>query len=123
MKKKITLSLDQSNIKYVKKYDKDRAATISIGFDYVKDEEKELIQNFKKDAFEIKKIDKQVFILFENKQTLDVSSLDNSYQAFAYWGGKENDRVQVQEGSKKATEFVAKQLGLKTESSYVTTTK
>ena len=107
----------------VKKYDKYRAATISIGFDDVKDEEKELLQNFKKNAFEIKKIDKQVFILFENKQTLDVSSLDNSYQAFAYWGGKENDRVQVQEGSKKVTEFVAKQLGLKTESSYVTNTK
>ena len=104
----------------VKKYDNDVAQI--VGGDE-NSEEKELLQNFKKDAFEIKIINKHVFILFENKQTLDVSVLDNSYQAFAFWGGKNNDKVQVQDGSKLATEFVSKQLGLKTESSYVTNTK
>ena len=104
----------------VKKYDNDVAQI--VGGDE-NSEEKELLQNFKKDAFEIKIINKHVFILFENKQTLDVSVLDNSYQAFAFWGGKNNDKVQVQDGSKMATEFVAKQLDVKKESSYVVNTK
>lgn len=106
----------------VKKFDEQAAASISVG-GREDDEEAELLKNFKKDAFEIKKINKHVFILFNNKQTLDLTSLENSYQAFAYWGGNEQDKVQVQEGSKMATEFVAKQLDLKTESSYVTNTK
>ena len=106
----------------IKKYDEQAAVSISIG-GRADDEETELLQNFEKDAFEIKKISKHVFILFENKQTLDLTSVENSYQAFAYWGGKEKNKVQVQEGSKMATEFVSKQLGVKKESSYVTNTK
>ncbi len=106
----------------VKKYDEQAAVSISVG-GREDVEETELLQNFKKDAFEIKKITKHVFILFENKQTLDLTSIENSYQAFGYWGGKEGDKVQVQEGSKMATEFVAKQMGVKKESSYVTNTK
>ncbi len=104
----------------IKKYDEQAAQSVGGGED---DEEKELLQNFKKDAFEIKKIRNHIFIMFENKQTLDVSGLDNSYQAFAYWGGKNGDNVQVQEGSKMATEFIANQLGVKKESSYVVNTK
>ncbi len=106
----------------VKKYDSERAISVSVG-GKDDDEEAELLKNFKKDAFEIKKIDKQVFILFDNKQNLDISDLNSSYQAFGYWGGKEGDKVQVQEGSKMATEFVAKQLGEKKESSYVVKTR
>lgn len=82
-------------------------------------EEKELRKNFDKKAFEIININKYSYITFENGQFLDVSSIGNSYEAIAFWSGKNDDDIQTQEGRAKATEFVAKQLGLKKESSYI----
>lgn len=82
-------------------------------------EEKELINNFKKDAFKIINIKKYTFVIFENKQTLDVSQNGESYQTFAYWSGKIKDNIQVKKGAKMATEFVSQNIGGKKESSYV----
>ena len=86
-------------------------------------EEKELKKNFDKNAFEIININKYSYITFENGQFLDVSSIGNSYDAIAFWSGKNDDDIQTQETREKATEFVARQLGLKKESSYITNTK
>lgn len=82
-------------------------------------EEKELRKNFPQNSFEIIKIEKYSYINFGNGQFLDASSSGNSYDAIAYWSGKNNDDIQVKEGRAKATEFVAKQLGVKKESSYI----
>jgi hypothetical protein len=87
------------------------------------EEETELKKNFEEGAFEIQKINSHVFIQFENNQTLDASEMANSYQAFAYWGGALSDKVQVTEGTRKATEFVAANLGVEKESSYVLNTR
>ena len=83
-------------------------------------EEKELIKNFGKENLRIYNINKYVFILFANKQTLDVSGEGNSYQAFAYWGGQLEAQVQVKEGTTEATEFVSEHLGTNKKSSYLT---
>jgi hypothetical protein len=86
-------------------------------------EEKELIQNFGKKALQIVNVYKYSYIIFENKQTLDISVDGNSYQAFAYWGGNLEDNVQLKEGTNYATEFVAEQMGVNKESSYVVNTR
>ncbi|WP_409416351.1 hypothetical protein [Flavobacterium sp. PS2] len=86
-------------------------------------EKTELIENFGKENLEVITINKYTYVVFENKQTLDISGEGQSYQAFAYWSGKIKDDVQVKEGTKMATEFVAEQMGVKKESSYVINTK
>ncbi|MDI3320358.1 hypothetical protein, partial [Pinibacter soli] len=86
-------------------------------------EEKELIQNFGKDALQIIYIDQHTYVIFENGQTLDISDFENSYQAFAYWGGDLEDKVQTKEGTHYATEFVAEQMNVHKESSYVANTR
>ena len=88
----------------------------------VENEEKELLKNFDKNSFQIIKLYKHVFVLFENGQTLDSSVIENSYQAFAFWGGKLADDVQVKEGTTMSTEFVAEQMSIKKESSYIVNT-
>lgn len=112
--------IDTLNIKAGKKYviliKADEWNSKSVGDDL---EAKELTKNFPKNTFEIINIDKYSYIKFENGQFLDASSSGNSYDAIAFWSGKNGDDIQVQEGRTKATEFVAKQLGLKKESSYV----
>jgi hypothetical protein len=87
--------------------------------DYCFNEEKEIIQNFGKDAIRIVKLHRLSYVIFENKQTLDVSGSENSYQGFLYWSGNLKDKVQSKETSYHATEFVAKQMGVDKESSYV----
>ncbi|GAA4114693.1 hypothetical protein GCM10022393_14320 [Aquimarina addita] len=82
-------------------------------------EEKELISNFEKKSFQIKKIETHTYIIFENKQTLDLSVGSDSYNALAYWGGNMNDTVKTKEGVSFATEFVAKELDTQKESSYI----
>lgn len=91
--------------------------------DTMNTEEKELIQNFGKNTLKIVNIYKHSYIIFENKQTLDIGAYGNSYQAFAYWGGKIEDDVLLKEGTKYATEFVAEQMGVVKESSYVVNTR
>ena len=85
-------------------------------------EKNELIKNFPKNSFEIININKYSYITFENGQFLDASSIGNSYDAIAFWSGKNDEDIQTQEGRAKATEFVSKQLGLNKESSYLTNT-
>ncbi|PXY43611.1 hypothetical protein [Flavobacterium hydrophilum] len=86
-------------------------------------EKTELKRNFPKENLEIINITKYTYVLFENKQTLDITGQGQSFQAFAYWSGKLDDKVQVKEGTRMATEFVAEQLKSKKESSYVVNTK
>jgi hypothetical protein len=86
-------------------------------------EKAELKRNFPKENLEIINITKYTYILFENKQTLDITEDGQSFQAFAYWSGKMDDKVQVKEATRMATEFVAEQLKSKKESSYVVNTK
>jgi hypothetical protein len=86
-------------------------------------EEAELKRNFPKENLEIVNINKYTYVLFENLQTLDITEDGQSFQAFAYWSGKMNDKVQVKEGTKMATEFVAQHLKIKKESSYVINTR
>ncbi|MCP2028611.1 hypothetical protein L1276_003781 [Flavobacterium sp. HSC-32F16] len=81
-------------------------------------EEAELRRNFAKDELEIIKIHRYSYVIFENKKTLDISSDGDSYQAFAYWSGKLGDNIEVQEGTRMATEFVSKNIGVNKESSY-----
>lgn len=86
-------------------------------------EETELIKNFGKDALQIITIRKYTYVIFENKQTLNISGEGESFQAFAYWSGKIKDNIQVKEGTKLATEFVSQYTGGKKESSYVINAK
>ncbi|MDI3321425.1 hypothetical protein, partial [Pinibacter soli] len=86
-------------------------------------EERELIRNFGQDALRIIYIDQHNYVIFENGETLDISNFENSYQAFAYWGGDLEDNVQVKEGTHYATEFVAEQMNVDKESSYVANTR
>jgi hypothetical protein len=86
-------------------------------------EKAELKRNFPKENLEIITINKYTYVLFENKQTLDITGNGNSFQAFAYWSGKIDDKVQIKEGKRMATEFVAEQLKTKKESSYVINTR
>ncbi|WP_136666961.1 hypothetical protein [Flavobacterium sp. H122] len=82
-------------------------------------EEQELLNNFDKNKLQVKTITKHTFVIFENNQTLDMSDPKNSYQAKSYWSGKVKDEIQVEEGTPMATEFVAKQMKVKKESSYI----
>jgi hypothetical protein len=82
-------------------------------------EESELERNFAKEQLKIITIHRYSYVIFENRKTLDISSEGESYQAFAYWSGKMDDTVQVQEGAKMATEFVSKCIGENKESSYI----
>ncbi|WP_179376112.1 hypothetical protein [Winogradskyella wichelsiae] len=93
--------------------------TVSIMGGPVDDEEKELLKNFEEDSFEIIKQYQHTLILFENGQKLDLSSLANTFQGVAYWNGNIEDDVQFKNIIKKSTEFVAEQMGLNTQSSYV----
>ncbi|MEO7978513.1 hypothetical protein [Flavobacterium sp.] len=86
-------------------------------------EEAELKRNFPKENLEIINIHKYTYVIFENQQTLDITGDGESFQAFAYWSGKMDDKIQVKEGTKMATEFVAQQLKSKKESSYVANTR
>lgn len=85
-------------------------------------EENELRKNFKKTDFQLKKIVRYTYLLFENGEYLDLSGKGNTFQATAFWSGDLKESAVVQEGKKNATEFVAAQLGLKKQSSYVTNT-
>lgn len=82
-------------------------------------EEKEIIQNFGKDALRVIKVYGYTYIIFGNKQIVNVSLTKNSYQGFAYWGGTLKDKVQLQDGTYYATEFLAKHIGVDKKSSYV----
>ena len=82
-------------------------------------EQAELKRNFPKESLEIININKYTYVILENLQTLDITGDGQSFQAFAYWSGKMNDKVQVKEGTKMATEFVSEHAGGKKESSYV----
>lgn len=84
---------------------------------------KELHSNFDKTKLDIINITRHSFILFENNQTLEVSGIKNSYGAKAYWSGKLKEPIQTEEGIQNATEFFAKQLKIKKESSYITNAK
>lgn len=86
-------------------------------------EQIELKKNFEKDPLEIINIRKYTYVIFNNKQTLDISVDGQSYKSIAYWSGKMNDAVKVREGAKMATEFVSEQVGGKKESSYVINNK
>lgn len=111
----------QKGKKYILLVDVDKYSAQS-NVDYANSnntEEAELIRNFGKDALQIITIRKYTYVIFENKQTLDISAEGESYQAFAYWSGKIKDNVQVKEGTKMATEFVSEHMGGKKESSYV----
>ncbi|MEL1255364.1 hypothetical protein AAEO57_16355 [Flavobacterium sp. DGU38] len=111
--------------KYVFLVDVDKYST-TVAYDSANEyfsEESELKRNFSKENLEIIKINKYTYIFFENKQTLDITGDGQAFQAFAYWSGKIDDKVQVKEGTRMATEFVAEQLKSKKESSYVVNTK
>ncbi|PBI83708.1 hypothetical protein BSF41_44220 [Flavobacterium sp. ACN2] len=82
-------------------------------------EKEELKLNFPKENLEFININKYTYVLFENKQRLDITAEGKSFQALAYWSGKTDEKVKVREGTRMATEFVAEQLKSKKESSYV----
>lgn len=86
---------------------------------YCFNEEKEIIKNFGKDALRVIKVYGYTYIIFGNKQIVNVSLTKNSYQGFAYWGGTLKDKVQLQDGTYYATEFLAKHIGVDKKSSYV----
>lgn len=83
-------------------------------------EKKELQKNFNSKDFNLNHITKQSYIRLENGQFIDVSDLDSSYGAVAFWNGKPNDKLKIQEGVRLSTEFVSEQLGQKKKSSYIT---
>ena len=82
-------------------------------------EEKELQNNFDKNKVQIINISRHSFIVFENNQTLDVSDFKNTYESKAFWNGKIKEQIQTESGLQKSTEFFAKQLKVKKESSYI----
>lgn len=82
-------------------------------------EEKELQNNFDKNKVQIINISRHSFIVFENNQTLDVSDFKNTYESKAFWNGKTKEQIQTEAGLQKSTEFFAKQLKVKKESSYI----
>lgn len=86
-------------------------------------EKEELKLNFSEENLEFINITKYTYVLFENKQRLNITGEGKSFQALAYWSGKIEDKVQVREGTRMATEFVAEQLKSKKESSYVVNTR
>lgn len=86
-------------------------------------EEKEILSNFDKNKLQIITITRHSFVVFENNQTLDISNHNNSYESKAYWNGKTKEQIQTEEGLQKSTEFFAKQMKVKKESSYVINAK
>ncbi|GAA4767627.1 MULTISPECIES: hypothetical protein [Flavobacterium] len=86
-------------------------------------EEKEILTNFDKSKLQIISITRHSFIVFENNQTLDISNFNNSYESKAFWNGKIKEQIQTEEGLQKSTEFFAKQMKVKKESSYVINAK
>lgn len=82
-------------------------------------EEKEIQNNFDKNKVQIINISRHSFIVFENNQTLDVSDFKNTYESKAFWNGKIKEQIQTESGLQKSTEFFAKQLKVKKESSYI----
>lgn len=86
---------------------------------YCFNEEKEINQNFGKDSIRIIKLKGLSYVIFENKQTLDVSGSGNSYQGYLYWSGNLKDKVKFEDTVYFTTEFVAKQMGVDKKSSYV----
>ncbi|WP_299250765.1 hypothetical protein [uncultured Cytophaga sp.] len=86
-------------------------------------EEKELINNFGNDAFEIQFITSNTDIYFANNQKINFRADGELNQSFAYWSGKMEDNVIVKQGTHQSTEFVAEQMGVKKESSYVINTR
>lgn len=82
-------------------------------------ERNELQKNFGKKAFEIINIYNYSYVKIANGQYLDVSEEGASYQAMAYWSGKEDDDIVVREGKRLATEFVSEQIGGNKKSSYL----
>lgn len=86
-------------------------------------EENELIRNFGKEALQIININKYTYVVFENKEIIDINLEGESFQAFAYWSGKLKDKVKIQQGKRMATEFVAGNMKVKKESSYVINTR
>ncbi|WP_312820541.1 hypothetical protein [Kaistella carnis] len=50
-------------------------------------EENELRKNFKKTDFQLKKIVRYTYLLFENGEYLDLSGKGNTFQATAFWSG------------------------------------
>ena len=86
-------------------------------------EEKELKSNFSEHNLEIIKLNNYTYVVFENGKTLEVDGIGNSYKAMAYWSGKIEDTIEVQESIKMATEFVSAQLGENKESSYLVITR
>jgi hypothetical protein len=84
---------------------------------------KELYSNFDKTKIDIINITRHSFIIFENNQTLDVSGIKNDYGTKAFWSGKTNEKIQTEKGIENSTEFFAKQLKVKRESSYITNAK
>ncbi|WP_136666960.1 hypothetical protein [Flavobacterium sp. H122] len=79
----------------------------------------ELNTNFDKSKTDIIYIKRHSFIIFENNQTLDVSKHEDSYASKVFWSGKQKEQLQTEEGLENSTEFFAKQLKVKKESSYI----
>lgn len=79
----------------------------------------ELRTNFEENALKIVKINQHLLIMLENKTFLDLRDTDTHYEYFAYWDGNMTHKMQIKTGTKMATEFVAAQMGLQKESSYV----
>ncbi|MEO8238977.1 MAG: hypothetical protein ABI793_09345 [Flavobacterium sp.] len=98
------------------------SADAAISYDS-NSEENELIRNFGKEALQIININKYTYVVFENKQTIDINPEGESFQAFAYWSGKLKDKIKIQQGKRMATEFVAGNMKVKKESSYVINTR
>lgn len=82
-------------------------------------ERNELQKNFGEKAFEIINIYNYSYVKIANGQYLDVSEEGASYQAMAYWSGKEEDNIVVREGKRLATEFISEQIGGNKKSSYL----
>ena len=112
----------QKGKKYVFLVDTSEYSTSDSTNDYYS-EQTELKRNFPKENLEIININKYTYVIFENLQTLDITGDGQLFQAFAYWSGKMNDKVQVKEGTRMATEFVSEHVGGKKESSYVVNTR
>ncbi len=86
-------------------------------------EEKEVLSNFDKNKFQIINISRHSVIVFENNQTLNLSDLNSTYSSKAFWNGKIKEQIQTENGLQNSTEFFAKQLKTKKESSYITNAK
>lgn len=79
--------------------------------------------NFPEHDLEIIKLNNYSYVVFENGKTLEINDIGNSYKSMAYWSGKTEDTIELQESIKMATEFVSAQVGENKESSYVMITR